>query len=99
MLLETEERIRFGCWLCWVVFGLYEDFKLEYERIRIQEEKEDSQKVFKYSKSRYCDASGNKEGNLGSEVCEQCLERQESGVGCSSSLWGVRGDCDFVGFK
>ncbi|RVW15777.1 LINE-1 retrotransposable element ORF2 protein [Vitis vinifera] len=65
MLLETEERIRFGCWLCWVVFGLYEDFKLEYERIRIQEEKEDSQKVFKYSKSRYCDASGNKEGNLG----------------------------------
>ncbi|RVW97042.1 hypothetical protein CK203_032334 [Vitis vinifera] len=25
MLLETEERIRFGCWLCWVVFGLYED--------------------------------------------------------------------------
>ncbi|RVW32138.1 putative ribonuclease H protein [Vitis vinifera] len=37
-----------------------QNFKLEYERIRIQEEKEDCQKVFKYSKSRYCDASGTK---------------------------------------
>ena len=79
-------------------FGLYEDFKLKYERIRIQEEKEDYQKVFKYSKSRYCDVSGNNEGNLGQEVCEQCLERQKLGVRCSSCLWGFRGDCDFVGF-
>ncbi|RVW36396.1 putative ribonuclease H protein [Vitis vinifera] len=34
------------------------------ERIRFQEEKEDSQKVFKYSKSRCCDASGNKERGI-----------------------------------
>ena len=45
------------------------------------------------------DALGNKESNLGQEVCEQCLERQKLGVGCSSYLWGFKGDCDFVGFK
>ncbi|RVW30367.1 La-related protein 1A [Vitis vinifera] len=39
------------------------DLKLEYKRIRFQEEK-DCQKVFKYSKSKCCDASGNKESNL-----------------------------------
>ena len=45
-------------------FCLHEDLKLEYKRIRFQEEK-DCQKVFKYSKSKCCDASGNKESNLG----------------------------------
>ena len=80
-------------------FCLHEDLKLEHKRIRFQDEKEDSQKVFKYSKSRCCDASGNKESNLGQEVCEQCLKRQKLEVGCSSCLWGFRGDCDFVGFK
>ncbi|RVX18326.1 LINE-1 retrotransposable element ORF2 protein [Vitis vinifera] len=39
------------------------DLKLEYKRIRFQEEKEDCQKVFKFLKSRCCDASGNKERN------------------------------------
>ena len=80
-------------------FCLHEDLKLEYKRIRFQEEKDDYLKVFKYSKFRCCDASGNKERNLGQKVCEQCLERQKLGVGCSSCLWGLKGDCDFVGFK
>ena len=80
-------------------FCLHEDLKLEYKRIRFQEEKQDCQKVFKYSKSRCHDASGNKESNLGQEVCEQCLKRQKLGVGYSSCLWGFRGDCDFVGFN
>ena len=99
MTLEPEERISSGCWLCRVVFGLHEDLKLEYKRIRFQEENEDCEKVFKYSKPRCCDASGNKESNLGQEVCEHCLERQKFGVGCSSCLWGFGGDCDFVGFN
>ena len=99
MTLEPEERISSGCWLCRVVFGLHEDLKLEYKRIRFQEENEDCEKVFKYSKPRCCDTSGNKESNLGQEVCEQCLERQKFGVGCSSCLWGFGGDCDFVGFN
>ena len=55
---------------CVGFFCLHEDLKLEYKRIRFQEENEDCQKVFKFSKSRYCDASGNKERNLGLEVCE-----------------------------
>ena len=80
-------------------FCLHEDLKLEYKRIRFQEENEDCHKVFKYLKSRCCDVLGNKERNLGQEVCEQCLERQKLGVGCSSCLWGLKGDCDFVGFK
>ncbi|RVW35158.1 Transposon TX1 uncharacterized 149 kDa protein [Vitis vinifera] len=50
-----------------------EDLKLEYKRIRFQEENEDCQKVFKFSKSRYCDASGNKERNLGLEF--KCTEK------------------------
>ena len=56
-------------------FCLHEDLKLEYKRIRFEEEKENCQKVFKYSKSKCGDASGNEERNLGQEVCEQCLER------------------------
>ena len=80
-------------------FCLHKDLKLEYKRIRFQEEKEDYEKVFKDSKPRCGDASGNKESDLGHEVCEQCLERQKFGVGCSSCLWGFGGDCDIVGFN
>ena len=54
MIVEPRERLRFGCSLC-LVFCLHEDLKLEYKRIRFQEEKEDCQKVFKFSKSRCCD--------------------------------------------
>ena len=73
MIVEPRERLRCGCRLCWV-FCLHEDLKLEYKRIRFQEEK-DCQKVFKYSKSRCGDASGNEERNLAQELCEQCLAR------------------------
>ena len=61
--MEPRERLRFGCGLCWV-FCLHEDLKLEYKMIRFQEEK-DCQKVFKVSRSKCCDAPGNKERNLG----------------------------------
>ena len=46
-------------------FCLHKDLKLEYKRIRFQEENEDCEKVFKYSKPRCGDALGNKARNLG----------------------------------
>ncbi|RVW90124.1 Transposon TX1 uncharacterized 149 kDa protein [Vitis vinifera] len=73
MTLEPDERIRFGCWLCWVVFVYMKILSWNTKRIRFQEEKEDHQKVFKYSKSRCCGASGNKESNLGQEF--KCTEK------------------------
>ena len=51
-------------------FCFHEDLKLEYKRVRFQEEKEYCLEFFKFSKSRCCDGSGNKERNLGLEVCE-----------------------------
>ena len=63
MIVEPRERLRCSCRLCWV-FCLHEDLKLEYKMIRFQEEKEDCQKVFKFSKSRCCDASRKKKRNL-----------------------------------
>ncbi|RVW29047.1 hypothetical protein CK203_088908 [Vitis vinifera] len=55
------------------VEGENKNLKLEYKRIRFQEENEDCEKVFKYSKPRCCDTSGNKESNLGQEF--KCTEK------------------------
>ena len=99
MTLEPEERIRFGCWLCWVVFVYMKILSWNTRGLGSKKKRRIVQKVFKFSKSRCCDASGNKESNLGQEVCEQCLKRQKLEVGCSSCLWGFRGDCDYMRFK